>query len=251
MIWWFVTHCRVVEDDPSTLPISPSSHPEDSVLAGYEGPTRISVQAFTPILGTLLLSPNGMVGGPARFAVVELLRRVKKEDEKDKERARKGRQRSRSASVGEGEVPVEEEEQLEDDMRLRLRLPPAGTRRAREASVDEREKVEDVGVQTVDVMVSAEDRGRADGVARPDGLAMVVDGLYARSETDDGDDEEEEEETYSPIGLFGQAERRMFEREMLHQVVIGMGRLDMPDEDRKSTRLNSSHSGESRMPSSA
>ena len=95
MIWWFVTHCRVVEDDPSTLPISPSSHPEDAVRAGYEGPTRISVQAFTPILGTLLLSPNGMVGGPARFAVVELLRRVQREDEKQVERVRRGKRRGK------------------------------------------------------------------------------------------------------------------------------------------------------------
>lgn len=43
--------------------------------------TPISVQAFTPILGTLLLSPNGMVSGPARCAVVEMLGRIRGADD--------------------------------------------------------------------------------------------------------------------------------------------------------------------------
>lgn len=43
--------------------------------------TPISVQAFTPILGTLLLSPNAMVSGPARCAVVDLLCRIRKADD--------------------------------------------------------------------------------------------------------------------------------------------------------------------------
>lgn len=47
----------------------------------------ISVQAFTPILGTLLLSPNTMVGGPARFAVVDVLSRIRKLDEQEDEKA--------------------------------------------------------------------------------------------------------------------------------------------------------------------
>ena len=41
----------------------------------------ISVQAFTPILGTLLLSPNPQVGGAARYAVVDLLERMKNADD--------------------------------------------------------------------------------------------------------------------------------------------------------------------------
>lgn len=41
----------------------------------------ISVQAFTPILGTLLLSPNPQVGGVARYAVVDLLERIRKADD--------------------------------------------------------------------------------------------------------------------------------------------------------------------------
>jgi serine/threonine-protein phosphatase 4 regulatory subunit 1 len=49
-----------------------------------EDVTLISVQAFTPILGTLLLSPNGMVSGPARYAVVDLLGRMRRaEDAED------------------------------------------------------------------------------------------------------------------------------------------------------------------------
>lgn len=41
----------------------------------------ISVQAFTPILGTLLLSPNPQIGGAARYAVVDLLERMRKADD--------------------------------------------------------------------------------------------------------------------------------------------------------------------------
>lgn len=41
----------------------------------------ISVQAFTPILGTLLLSPNPQVGAVARYAVVDLLERIRKADD--------------------------------------------------------------------------------------------------------------------------------------------------------------------------
>jgi serine/threonine-protein phosphatase 4 regulatory subunit 1 len=45
----------------------------------------ISVQAFTPILVTLLLSPNPQIGGPARFAVVELLQRIKRADVREEQ----------------------------------------------------------------------------------------------------------------------------------------------------------------------
>jgi serine/threonine-protein phosphatase 4 regulatory subunit 1 len=40
-------------------------------------PIALSVQAFTPILGTLLLSSNAMVSGPARHTVVDLLARLR------------------------------------------------------------------------------------------------------------------------------------------------------------------------------
>ncbi|KAK2467000.1 hypothetical protein APHAL10511_001258 [Amanita phalloides] len=68
IIWWFFTHCQVIPDDSAM----------DAVDAVAEA--TISVQAFTPILGTLLLSPNPLIGGAARYAVVDLLDRMRKAD---------------------------------------------------------------------------------------------------------------------------------------------------------------------------
>ncbi|KAF8557242.1 ARM repeat-containing protein, partial [Imleria badia] len=75
ILWWFLTHCLLVDEssDPGIMPVSRQRDGNDVTL--------ISVQAFTPILGTLLLSPNGMVSGPARCAVVELLCRIRKADD--------------------------------------------------------------------------------------------------------------------------------------------------------------------------
>ncbi|KAJ2966054.1 hypothetical protein NUW54_g13919 [Trametes sanguinea] len=134
IIWWFITHCKLVEDDsagqpplspPTTTPLSPSiastsdgesAQPpplelprREEMLDAQElasslaasdagasttstqsdgGLTVISVQAFTPLLGTLLLSPHTLVSGPARYAVVELLRRLRRADQvEDEERA--------------------------------------------------------------------------------------------------------------------------------------------------------------------
>lgn len=89
----------------------------------------ISAQAFTPILGTLLLSPNGRVSGPARCTVVDLLCRIRKADD-------------------------------------------------------------------------AEEPGSTN--------AEPSDGNY---------------------GLFGRIQRQMFEEELIHQLVIGIGRLDASAED--------------------
>ncbi|KAF5365609.1 hypothetical protein D9758_003243 [Tetrapyrgos nigripes] len=73
VIWWFFTHCRVVPgDDVDTDPGGNLSEPDPA------GPPIISVQTFTPILGTLLLSPNAAIGGAARQAVVTLLELIKK-----------------------------------------------------------------------------------------------------------------------------------------------------------------------------
>ncbi|TFK91222.1 ARM repeat-containing protein [Polyporus arcularius HHB13444] len=108
IIWWFITHCRLVEDDvplppspPAPTPLSPITSPtterqhpfscpptpsyegssEDqndfgflrhSSSTGEEGaPAQVSVQAFTPILGTLLLSPNGIKEDSASDTVEE------------------------------------------------------------------------------------------------------------------------------------------------------------------------------------
>ncbi|RDB20973.1 Serine/threonine-protein phosphatase 4 regulatory subunit 1 [Hypsizygus marmoreus] len=74
LIWWFFTHCRISPDDIRT---GDSAHPSPS------SHTTISVQAFTPILGTLLLSANPLVGGAARYAVVDLLVRLKTADDRE------------------------------------------------------------------------------------------------------------------------------------------------------------------------
>ncbi|KAG6911451.1 hypothetical protein DXG01_014525 [Tephrocybe rancida] len=69
LIWWFFTHCDVTSDDDDDDSISTS--------------TAVSVQAFTPILGTLLLSSNPLVGGAARHAIVDLLLRLRSADDRD------------------------------------------------------------------------------------------------------------------------------------------------------------------------
>ncbi|KAI1794528.1 ARM repeat-containing protein [Ganoderma leucocontextum] len=187
IIWWFVTYCRLVDDDtvPPSPPAPPSVSPpasgleenerflqypaspwpevssdhDDAAISGdgsvpvyvdheSSGVTIVPVQAFTPILGTLLLSPNGLVGGSARYAVVELLRRLRRADERD---------------AGENVEATE------------LHAP-----------------------------------------LRPGGLAT------AESPCPDTEGPLE-------VGLFGWNERRLFERELVYQVVIGMGRLDLDD----------------------
>lgn len=142
IIWWYITHCKLVEDDTQ---VGPPSNPfaDTEALDNLERPTEISVQAFTPILGTLLLSPNGLVGGPARYAVVELLRRVHRADQ--------------SEEVGaEGSVAT---------------APPSSGTPATTATPEVEEDLD--------------------------------------------------------VGLLGWSERRLLEREIVYQVVIGMGRLDI------------------------
>ncbi|KAJ7156081.1 armadillo-type protein [Mycena crocata] len=132
VIWWFFTHCQVIPDDLGV---------EETVYSSST--STISVQAFTPILGTLLLSPNSKVGGAARYVVVNILSRMRKIDKRES-----------------GASPT--------------------------------------------TTVSASD----------------------------SDSEEEEESAKDiPVGLFGRQERLMFEHELLQQVVIGMGRLDVDTED--------------------
>lgn len=69
VIWWVVTHYRVTKEDVCE-PLVP-----DEINFGV---LPICVQAFTPILGTLLLSVNGNVGSNARSAVVGILRRIQR-----------------------------------------------------------------------------------------------------------------------------------------------------------------------------
>ncbi|KAJ8078672.1 hypothetical protein PM082_012955 [Marasmius tenuissimus] len=78
IMWWFLTHCQLTPEE--------SLYQDDTIppeLPASGGVPLISVQTFTPILGTLLLSPNGIVGGAARYAVVQLLERIKRLDTAD------------------------------------------------------------------------------------------------------------------------------------------------------------------------
>lgn len=73
VIWWFFSHCQVIQGDLAA----------GEQIIPTTAEVTISVQAFTPILGTLLLSPNPHVGGAARYAVVDLLDRIRKADDND------------------------------------------------------------------------------------------------------------------------------------------------------------------------
>ncbi|OSD08686.1 ARM repeat-containing protein [Trametes coccinea BRFM310] len=206
IIWWFITHCKLVEDDtavqpplspPITTPRSPSmasssdgesiqppplelpqreevldaQEVSSSLAASDAGtstssnpsdgsPTVISVQAFTPLLGTLLLSPHTLVSGPARYAVVELLRRLRRAD------------------------------QVEDE---------------------ERASMSSTGGSSNDMQVDSQEVRR---MASP----------TPSQSTEDPDADE-----HPDVGLFQRNERRLFEHELVYQVVIGMGRLDMDE----------------------
>ncbi|KAG6878686.1 hypothetical protein C0993_011501 [Termitomyces sp. T159_Od127] len=70
IIWWFFSHCHITSED------------QETARASFALPT-VSVQAFTPILGTLLLSPNPLVGGATRHVVVDLLLRLKDADDSE------------------------------------------------------------------------------------------------------------------------------------------------------------------------
>ncbi|KAH9484240.1 Serine/threonine-protein phosphatase 4 regulatory subunit 1 [Psilocybe cubensis] len=142
IIWWFFTDCQIIPDDPK---------PEEA-YASSSTTVTISVQAFTPILGTLLLSSNPMVGGAARFAVVDLLSRMKKADD---------------------------------------RQFGAFQRRHHHPSSD-----------------------------------IIHPWEITRTRRED-EDEDDDDEAPLATGLFGHRERAMFTQEILQQVVIGMGKLDV------------------------
>lgn len=129
IIWWFFTNCQVIPDDLSL----------DEAYASSSTTVTISVQAFTPILGTLLLSPSGDVSKHSRTAVVKLLLRM--------------------------------------------------------------QKIDDIEMGIYEDLSDADDQGGADF---------------------DPDDD-----IQPLVGLFRRDERLMFRQEILQQVVIGMGRLDV------------------------
>ena len=139
VIWWVVTHYRLVREDGCQPLVSDETDPD--VLP-------ICVQAFTPILGTLLLSVNGNVGSNARSAIVGILRRINRLDN------------------------------IEDGM-------------------DHTQVV---------------DKGGGGTIMPADPWIEGFDDL-----------------DLTP-GLFERKQRRLFEDELLRQIVIGMARLDMPEE---------------------
>lgn len=144
VIWWFLSHCQIIPDDLT---------PEEA-YASTSATVTISVQAFTPILGTLLLSSNPLVGGATRFAIVDLLSRINKADKME---------------IG------------------------------------------------------------SFYHHSPDTPHIVHPWEMNPSDHDIDDDSEDEDPLV--IGLFGAQERAMFMQEILHQVVIGMGRLDVDLEE--------------------
>ncbi|KAF9532281.1 armadillo-type protein [Crepidotus variabilis] len=98
VIWWFFTHCQVIPDDL----------PNEEKYASSSTTVTISVQAFTPILGTLLLNENRRVGILAREAIVGFLARMTRVDER--ERASK-QPRKRRRSARQPAEPTEEEDE--------------------------------------------------------------------------------------------------------------------------------------------
>ena len=132
-------NCQIIPDDLK---------PEEA-YASSSTTVTISVQAFTPILGTLLLSSNALVGGAARYAVVDLLSRMKKADDRERGASRQQPRRSPGEMIHPWEISKNNREVDDDD------------------------------------------------------------------------------EAPLPTGMFGQHERAMFTQEILQQVVIGMGRLDV------------------------
>lgn len=73
LIWWFFSRCQIVPDDLETL----------QGFASTSTTATISVQVFTPILATLLLSSNSLVVGATRSAIVDLLTRLRTADERE------------------------------------------------------------------------------------------------------------------------------------------------------------------------
>ncbi|GJJ12075.1 hypothetical protein Clacol_006316 [Clathrus columnatus] len=80
IMWWFFENCQLVDYESSNNPsITDQVFPQ-------EGPALLPVQSFTPILGSLLIDFNPTIGGPARFAVVDILNRIHAANAKDEDR---------------------------------------------------------------------------------------------------------------------------------------------------------------------
>ncbi|KAG6814303.1 hypothetical protein H0H92_013428 [Tricholoma furcatifolium] len=85
LIWWFFTvsflsfNLRLLPSQPAPQNCHLTSDDQQPTSSSSDIIT-VSVQAFTPILGTLLLCPNPSVGGATRRTIVDLLLRLKDAD---------------------------------------------------------------------------------------------------------------------------------------------------------------------------
>ncbi|CAE6415840.1 unnamed protein product [Rhizoctonia solani] len=69
IIWWFFTTCKVTDQEPEPAPEDSEPDPDTIPL--------VSVQSFSAVLASLLLSSNSEVSATARGTVIELLGRTR------------------------------------------------------------------------------------------------------------------------------------------------------------------------------
>ncbi|KAH0583984.1 hypothetical protein H2248_009567 [Termitomyces sp. 'cryptogamus'] len=83
LIWWFFTYCDINSQDQDHRDMTSQDQDTARATPSPSALTTVSIQAFTPILGTLLLSPNPLVGSATRHAIVDLLLRLKDADDSE------------------------------------------------------------------------------------------------------------------------------------------------------------------------
>ncbi|KAI4517584.1 ARM repeat-containing protein [Schizophyllum commune Loenen D] len=159
IMWYFFTKCQVVPDDPQT---------EDLMFPSARSAPAIPVQAFTPILGTLLLSSNGQVGLSTRYAIVTILNRIQRLNESESRKADFVPPASRPSS-SRGILAKDPHEDSDDDEDL----PPTGLFGYEEREMFEQELLQQVviGMGRLDQQWSNTEEGYVD----IDPLAMQED----------------------------------------------------------------------------
>ncbi|EJT98563.1 hypothetical protein DACRYDRAFT_18146 [Dacryopinax primogenitus] len=98
VMWYFFITCTLTEEEQ---PLTPSAHSEDHPYPA--GPPVISVSSFTPLLGSLLLNVNRSVQEFARWGVVQVLQKLKDEEESETALPAKGPLNRRKAKEAEKE----------------------------------------------------------------------------------------------------------------------------------------------------
>ncbi|KAL1735207.1 armadillo-type protein [Schizophyllum commune] len=160
IMWYFFTKCQVVPDDPQT---------EDLMFPSARSAPAIPVQAFTPILGTLLLSSNGQVGLSTRYAIVTILNRIQRLNESESRKADFVPPASRPSSSRGILAKDPQDEESDDDEDL----PPTGLFGYEEREMFEQELLQQVviGMGRLDQQWSNTEEGYVD----IDPLAMQED----------------------------------------------------------------------------